>query len=165
MQDRTKSMSKSAARPRADDLYETDFYAWAQSQAQLLRERRWSELDLENVAEEIETLGRSEKREIRSRLVVILSHLLKWKYQPGLRGASWRGTIVEQRLELRDVLEDNPSLGRYPADVFAKQYLSARLKASNETGIAFDLLPAECPFTLDQVLDIDFLPEEPGHIG
>jgi hypothetical protein len=158
-------MSKPAVKPPPKDLYETDFHAWTQQQARLLRERRWDDLDLENVAEEIETLGRSDKRQIESRLEVLMAHLLKWKFQPGLRSASWSGTIIEQRLRIEDLLKESRSLKRYPAKVFLRRYLGARLKASAETGIAFDLFPAECPFTIEEVLDVDFLPEEPGHIG
>lgn len=158
-------MSKLAAKPPPNDLYETDFYEWTQGQARLLRERRWADLDLENVAEEIETLGRSDKRQIESRLQVLIAHLLKWKYQPGLRPQSWSGTITEQRLRIEDLLKESPSLDRYPANVFLRQYLGARLKASAQTGIAFDLFPERCPFTIEEVLDVDFFPEEPGHIG
>jgi hypothetical protein len=158
-------MSKPAVKPPPNDLYETDFYAWTQQQARLLRERRWTDLDLENVAEEIESVGRSEKREIRSRLKVLIAHLLKWKYQPGHRSPSWTTTILEQRSEIDELLKDSPSLGRYPAEVFLDLYLSARLRASREAGIALDLFPEECPFTIEEVLDVDFLPEEPGHIG
>jgi hypothetical protein len=158
-------MSKLATKPPPNDLYETDFHAWTQQQARLLRERRWGDLDLENIAEEIETLGRSDKRQIESRLEILIAHLLKWKYQPGLRSPSWSGTITEQRLRIGDLLKESPSLKRYPAKVFLRHYLGARLKASVETGIAFELFPEDCPFTIEEALDVDFFPEEPGHIG
>jgi Domain of unknown function DUF29 len=158
-------MTKTDLKPPPNDLYETDFYAWTRQQARLLRERRWDDVDLENVAEEIETLGRSDKRQIESRLRVLMAHLLKWKYQPGLRSPSWSGTITDERLRIEDMLKESPSLKRYPAKVFLRHYLGARLKASAQTGIAFDLFPEECPFTIEEVLDVDFFPEEPGHIG
>jgi hypothetical protein len=163
--DEAETMSKPAVKPPPSDLYETDFYAWTQQQAELLRERRWADLDLENVAEEIETLGRSDKRQIESRLEILIAHLLKWKYQPGRRSGSWTSTITQQRLRIKGLLKESPSLKRYPGKVFLDQYLGARLEASKDTGMAFDLFPEECPFTIEEILDVDFFPEEPGHIG
>lgn len=165
MQEKAKTTSKRPIRTAPDNLYEADFFAWTQSQARLLRERRWCDLDLENLAEEMETLGRSDKRQIESRLVVILVHLLKWKYQPGVRSPGWRRTLREQRRRIAGLVEESPSLRAYPAQIFLEQYLQGRLDAADETGIAFELFPEECPFTMDQALDPDFLPEEPGHIG
>jgi hypothetical protein len=152
---------KTAAPPRPNTLYENDFYAWTQEQARLLRDRRWNELDIENLAEEVESVGRSDKHQIQNRLKVLLAHLLKWKYQPGARSSAWRGTIREQRDRLRMVLDDSPSLHDYPALVFDSAYLSARLLAAKETGIDFTLFPESCPFTLEQALDDEFLPKEP----
>jgi hypothetical protein len=154
-------MDETATRsPTRNDLYEADFYEWTQQQARLLRERRWDDLDLENLIDEVESVGRSEKKEIYSRLKVLLAHLLKWKYQPGARSAGWSGTIREQRERLSMVFEGSPSLGGQP-EVFAKAYLSARLLAAKETGIDFTLFPETCPFTVEQALDDDFLPKEP----
>src|SRR4029077_12450499 len=93
-----------------NSLYDRDFYAWANEQAALLRAGRLAEADLENIAEEIESMGRSERRELINRLTVLLLHLLKWQFQPGLRGNSWRLSIEEQRYRLEDHLNDNPSL-------------------------------------------------------
>ena len=149
----------------SNDLYAADFFAWTQRQAKLLRERRWDDLDLENLVEEVESVGRSDKREIRSRLVVLLAHLLKWKVQPGARSNSWSATIREQRREIARVVEDSPSLQRYPAEHVYDEYNGALLLASKETGIALDLFPETCPFSVAQVLDPDFMPWEPGHIG
>jgi Domain of unknown function DUF29 len=155
-------MDESATRsPARNDLYEADFYEWTQQQARLLRERRWDDLDLENLIDEVESVGRSEKKEIYSRLKVLLAHLLKWKYQPGARAAGWSGTIREQRERLSMVLEGSPSLGGQPETAFARAYLSARLLAAKETGIDFTLFPEACPFTVEQALDEDFLPKEP----
>src|ERR1700691_740820 len=90
--------------------YDADFYGWANEQAALLREGRLAEADIANIAEEIESIGRSEKRELVSRLAVLLTHLLKWRYQPGGRGSSWRASIVVQRRALERHLADNPRL-------------------------------------------------------
>jgi hypothetical protein len=147
--------------PPPNDLYEIDFFAWTQEQSRLLRERRWEDLDLENLIDEVGSVGRSEKKEIYSRLKVLMAHLLNWKYQPGARSAAWSGTIREQRSRLAMVLEDSPSLSGQPAAVIENAYLAARLLAAKETGIDFTLFPEDCPFTVEQVLDEEFLPKEP----
>jgi hypothetical protein len=144
-----------------NELYEADFYAWTQQQAKLLRERRWEDLDIENLVEEVHAVGISERREIKGRLIVLLAHLLKWMYQPGNRSSSWAATIREQRRQLAFLVEDSPSLKGYPAQILPDQYEAARLQASDEAGIALDLFPSTCPFTCDQALDASFLPDEP----
>jgi hypothetical protein len=153
-------MSSTEAEARPNDLYEADFYAWTQQQARLLRERRWDDLDLPNLVDEVESVGGSEKREIRSRLMVLLGHLLKWKYQPGRRGPSWIETIFEQRGQVADIVEASPSLRDYFQKQVAARYSSGRLLASKETGIAFGSFPEECPFSPEQVLDLEFFPED-----
>ncbi|KQT60763.1 hypothetical protein ASG52_16000 [Methylobacterium sp. Leaf456] len=154
-------MTKAALKPpAADDLYETDFHAWTQGQAELLRARRFDELDLENLIEEVASVGRSDRQQIESRLDVLLGHLLKWRYQPGLRNSHWTGTIDEQRRRIARVLKASPSLKRYPAEVFGECYRSGRLLASRETGIALVLFPETPPFTLEQALDANFLPKD-----
>lgn len=155
-------MTKLAAdAPPREYLYEQDFYAWTQEQAQLLRERRFDDLDLDNLAEEVRSVGGSEKREIENRLKVLLAHLLKWKYQPGARSPGWQGTIREQRSRLLRVLSDSASLHAYPAGVFDDTYLSARLLAAKQAGIDFTLFPEQCPFTLEKTLQDEFWPKEP----
>lgn len=155
-------MSNAALSPPPEqDLYEVDFYRWTREQARLLQERRFHELDLTNLIDEVLSVGASDKREIRSRLSVILTHLLKWKYQPGARSGSWRSTLGEQRDRLNQVLDDSPSLRKYPSEVFQKCYPAARLKASEQTGIDFTLFPEASPFTVEQALDPGYLPKEP----
>lgn len=136
--------------------YETDLYEWTKTQADALRRRASNELDWDNLAEEIETLGRSERREIQSRLKILLLHLLKWRYQPERQCGGWRGSIMEARDELESVLSDNPSLRSHPAEYLPKAYASARQKALNETGLL--RLPDECPWTVEEVLSPGFLP-------
>jgi hypothetical protein len=153
-------MSRAAAKPPANDLYETDFYAWTQQQAQLLRERRWHDLDLENLVDEVESVGRSDKRQIESRLEILLAHLLKWKFQPGGRGNSWMSTIFEQRQRLTGLVKDSPSLREFQRQEVFNSYRAARLLAAKESGIAFGLFPEDCPFTPEQVLDLEFFPED-----
>jgi hypothetical protein len=153
-------MSDTKTKAPPNTLYETDFYAWTQEQARFLRERRFADLDLDNLVDEVESVGGSEKREIRNRLTILLAHLLKWKYQPGRRGSSWTGTIFEQRGQLADILEGSPSLQEYFRRQIPDRYLSGRLAAAKETGIAFGLFPEQCPFAPDQVLDLGFFPED-----
>lgn len=136
--------------------YETDLHAWTKAQSDALRRRASNELDWDNLAEEIETLGRSERREIQSRLKVLLIHLLKWRFQPEQRCGSWRGSITEAREELEAVLTDNPSLRGLPAESLPKAYASARRKALDETGLLH--LPEKSPWTIDDILTPDFLP-------
>jgi len=141
------------------ELYAQDFYTWTQSTSALIRAGQWSALDREALAEEIESLGKSQHRELGSRLVVLLLHLLKWGYQPLERSGSWRSTIRTQRRELRRLLQQNPGLRPLVPSAVADGYPDARLDASDETGLPLATFPATCPWTLEQVLDADFWPE------
>lgn len=136
--------------------YEQDFYAWTQEQANLLRSGQWQLIDIQNLAEEIEDMGRAEKRELESRLEVLLMHLLKWQFQPSLRSRSWQLTIKEQRLRLQRHLKQNPSLKSVIPDLFADAYRLAVVKAEQETGL--DIFPDVCPYDFDQVISEGFLP-------
>jgi len=144
----------------SNSLYERDFYAWANEQAALLRTGRLAEADLENIAEEIESMGRSEKRELVNRLAVLLLHLLKWRYQPAFRSTSWRLTIKQQRYRLADHLADNPSLKSKLSDAMRDAYRLARVDAERETGMAEQTFPPSCPFTFDQAINDDFWPDD-----
>lgn len=141
--------------------FDEDFALWSSEQAALIRAGRFDRVDLENVAEEIESLGRRDKREIRSRLEVLLSHLLKWEKQPEKRCRSWASSIRDQRGKIHRILRESPSLKSYPATVFAEEYPAAREKASDETTIFLHLFPETCPYTIEQILDTDFLPGGP----
>lgn len=139
--------------------YERDLYGWANEQAALLRARRFDEVDLENVAEEIESLGRSEKRELVSRLAVLLAHLLKWQFEPTWRGRSWRLTIKEQRRKIAEHLDDNPSLRPAVGDAIGRAYRDAVADVQKETTLNEEDLPPGCPYTPEQIFDPGFLPE------
>lgn len=145
----------------ASGLYERDFFLWTEEQAALLRAQVGGSigLDAANLAEEIESLGRSQKNELRSRLLVVLLHLLKWRFQPGGRSSGWRGTLVEQRRRIAQALDESPSLRAFPATAFEAEYDTARIKAADETMLPDRVFPARCPFTIEQVLDPDFYPE------
>lgn len=139
--------------------HDQDFYAWTQEQAALLRAGRLSELDTEHLIEELESMGASERRELINRLAVLLAHLLKWRYQPKRRSNSWRYTIVEQRLSVDEVLNDNPSLKHRLEDFFIEAYMRGRVKAAKETNQSISAFPESCPFTLEETLDRDFFPD------
>lgn len=142
-----------------NNLYEQDFYLWTQITAEQLKENKFNEIDITNLIEEIESMGRSEKRELKSRLVVLLMHLLKWHYQPEKRSESWRSTITEQRICIEGLLEDSPSLKPTLSEVFEDCYQKARLKASDETGIKLNFFPKESPFSLEETLEYSYANE------
>ena len=141
-----------------DCTYEADFHAWATEQATLLRAGRLSDIDVEHIAEEIETLGRGERREMVNRLSVLLLHLLKWAYQPERRGKSWELNIKEQRRQLARHLRDNPSLGAWTDQAMADAYGDAVLRAELEINFAIGMLPWNCPYRFEQALDEAFWP-------
>ena len=143
----------------APNLYDLDFYRWTETMAAALRQGRWQELDPDNLAEEIESLGRSDKRALKHRLEVLLMHLLKWQYQPERRSNSWRATIVEQRLRIIDLLNDSPSLKPYLEAEIATSYINACKLATAETGLDATVFPRQCPFTLKSVMTDGFLPD------
>jgi hypothetical protein len=149
------------ARKQAASLYDQDFHAWSEEQGRLLRERS-AGLDWDNLAEEIESLGRSDRREIASRMAVLLQHLLKWEAQPSARSASWAASIYEQRHRIHRLLAESPSLRPYPELVLKEEYAVAKWRAAAEAGIPIERLPEDCPYLANQVLDYDFLPGSPG---
>lgn len=140
-------------------LYEIDFYAWANQQAALLRAGKLSAADVEHIAEEIESMGRSEKRELVSRLTILLLHLLKWQYQPTYRGASWEASIANTRDDLTDHIAGNPSLKPLIPEAIEAAYRRARREAAAETGLTAATFPADCPWPFDTIMDEAFWPE------
>jgi hypothetical protein len=140
------------------NLYEQDFCAWTEEQARLLRGGRLADIDAEHIAEEIETLGASERRELESRLKVLLLHLLKWRYQPDRRSSGWTGTIDEQRDQIETLLRQSPSMRRLVDEYVAYAYTKARRSALHETGLAADVFPVQCPFSESEILDPEFWP-------
>jgi hypothetical protein len=142
----------------AMQLYDRDFFEWTQCNAALLRAGRFDVADIEHIAEEIEDIGKRERRELESRLEVLLQHILKWQAQPERRGTSWLGTIELQRLEINKLLEEMPSLKNALGSRLSESYKRGVLRASIETELPKASFPKLCPFTLDQILDPDFLP-------
>jgi len=141
-------------------LYDRDFYQWALKNAELMRQGRLSEVDVANIAEELESMGKSQKRELISRLSVLIMHLLKWQYQPKKRSKSWLRSIIAQRADLSLLIDDSPSLKSEIVLSVARAYSLALVKFDNETGISSKKnLPTSCPYTFEQLMDDDFLPE------
>ncbi|HSF47466.1 MAG TPA: DUF29 domain-containing protein [Burkholderiales bacterium] len=142
------------------DLYEQDFYAWAIKNAQLIRGGQFSQIDASNVAEELESMGRRERRELFSRMRILLAHLLKWAGQPEERSTNWKATITTQRSEIECLLRDSPSLKRILTKEVSDAYVSAVALASVETGLRKSNFPADCPYALEQFLNDDFWPDK-----
>jgi hypothetical protein len=137
-------------------LYETDFYRWTIEQSRFLQLGKFDNLDLENLAEEIASLGRQEKQELRNRLGVLIGHLLKWQYQPEKRSKSWRVTIKEQRREIQLIMDDNPSLKPYLEEAIFRGYAQGLDLVVKETPLDYSDLPTDCPFTGEQIVDPNF---------
>lgn len=140
--------------------YDDDFYAWTQDQAEKLRSARPNSLDWENVAEELESLGRSDRAEVQSRLEILITHLLKWRHQPDWRSKSWLFTIKVQRRDIARKLKLSPSLRGFTEDSIIEVYEDAVEIAARETGFFRDSFPASCPFSPSEVLDPEYLPED-----
>jgi Domain of unknown function DUF29 len=139
--------------------YDSDFYGWTQEQADLLRSGSLNELDTQNLLEEIESMGRSERRELESRLEVLLAHLLKWKYQEGRRSRSWTLTIIGQRQKVSRCLKQSPSLKHKLNESLEAAYSDAIIAAERETQISRNVFPDTCPWTFEQIMDTEFYPE------
>lgn len=144
------------------NLYETDFYAWIQEQTKLLKHQQWSQLDLPNLIEEIESLGKQQRAELRNRLKVLIGHLLKWEYQPERRSRSWLMTIRVQRRDTQELLEENPSLKPYLEEALQKIYESGRDLAVGETNLPLKTFPENCSYTLEEIFRDGFYPGEPA---
>jgi len=142
-------------------LYEQDFYAWTQEQAALLRDRKTKALDYVNLAEEVESLGKSQQHALESRLEKLVLHLLKWHFQPAkrLRGQSWQRTILEQRRRIDRLLQQNPSLRPTLPALLEDSYAYIQKRTSLETRLPLTTLPDTCPWGMPQILDDDFWPD------
>ncbi len=139
-------------------LYENDFYAWTQQQSKLIALKAWNRLDAANVVEELESLGRKERQELRNRLGILLGHLLKWQFQPKQRSNSWRGTIREQRKQINLLIQDSPSLKPYLQETLQDAYELGTALAIKETQLSENIFPPDCPYLLSDILETGFLP-------
>jgi Domain of unknown function DUF29 len=140
-------------------LYDRDFHQWTQVMADAIRSGNWADLDIKNLAEELESLGRQQRQELRNRLGILLGHLLKWQLQPQHRSKSWRLTLREQRLQIRFLLKDNPSLKPYLAEAIEEGYALSLLLVAKETPLEIEDLPGVCPYSLENAIDDTFFPD------
>ncbi len=145
--------------PPTPTLYEQDFWLWTQTMAEALRSGNWSQLDIDNLVEEVESLGRSDRRELQSRLTVLLMHLLKWQFQADMRSGSWRGTLAEQRIRIRKLLKESPSLRSVFESFLDECYDDAKIQASAETGLPCTTFPLTCSYPIEDILNTEFLPD------
>ncbi|MDS3861974.1 DUF29 domain-containing protein [Thermosynechococcaceae cyanobacterium BACA0444] len=150
--------------PTHPTLYDTDFWAWTQTQVKLLQDQQWEHLDLPNLIEEIESLGRQQRQELRNRLSVLIGHLLKWHFQPEQRTRSWVSTIRIQRIDTLDLLDDNPSHKPYLAQIIPRVYVMGLELAIKETDLPPAHFPENCPYALEQILDSKFFSGEPSEL-
>ncbi|MFM7407245.1 MAG: DUF29 domain-containing protein [Cuspidothrix sp.] len=141
------------------NLYETDFNLWIEQTVRQLKNGQIQDLDIENLIEEVQSMGSNDKREIKSRLIVLIMHLLKYKYQPKKKTKSWTSTIITQRNELELVLENSPSLNPFLKENISDCYQKARKNAARETKLSLTTFPLECPFTPEQIMDSDYFPD------
>ncbi|PSN19101.1 DUF29 domain-containing protein [filamentous cyanobacterium CCP5] len=139
------------------NLYETDYLQWIDATVKQLRAKDFASVDWDNLIEEIEDMSRRERKSLKSNLIIVLLHLLKWQYQPEQRSGSWRGSIREHRRRINDDLKDSPSLLPYLQAVFDDCYANARAQAADETEMPLDAFPSRCPYTPEQVLESDYL--------
>ncbi len=140
-------------------LYHSDIHAWTRQTAELLKQRRFQDIDVEHLIEELESMGRRDRQELISRLKILLGHLLKWHHQPAHRCGSWRGSILEQRLRIRDLLQDCSSLKPFLSEAVAAAYADGAKLASKETGISLDRFPEQSPYAPDLLLEDDWFPD------
>jgi hypothetical protein len=141
------------------NVYRQDYQRWLDGQIALLRAGRLDELDVEHLIEEMEEMGIGNRRALSSHLIILIAHLLKWQFQPEHRCSSWRGSIIEQRVQIEDLLETAPSLKRTIPELVGRVYPKALKIAIQETGIAASRFPRESPFGPEQLLDGEYYPE------
>ncbi|HUE23536.1 MAG TPA: DUF29 domain-containing protein [Bryobacteraceae bacterium] len=149
-------LDKTAADPAG--LYDEDFFEWTRVNGELLRAGHYNQADIEHIAEEIEDMGKRDLKELNNRLQVLVEHLLKWQLQPARRSRSWISAIATQRIKIEDDLKQSPSLKSMVANELRDNYTKAVRRTVAETGLRSDIFPAECPFTVEQILDPEFLP-------
>ena len=139
-------------------LYDRDYVLWIETTIEQLRQQNFDQVDWENVLDEFESMSKRDRRSIKSNLVILLLHLLKWEFQPKMRSGSWTGSIIEHRQRLRDLLDDSPSLRNYVTEVISLAYSDAIVRAVNETGLEIAMFPIDCPYDILNILNPSFLP-------
>jgi len=147
------------AKTNPKTLYATDYLKWIETTTAKLRDRDYDGIDWENLIEELDDMGRSERRSLKSNVIVILLHLLKWQFQPEYRTGSWEGSIIEHRGRVRDLLKDSPSLVPYLETILSECYGRAVEQAKAETRLPIATFPEFCPYAIDQIIEDRFLPK------
>ncbi|MEB3230174.1 MAG: DUF29 domain-containing protein [Leptolyngbyaceae bacterium] len=142
------------------EQYGDDFSGWITQTVQLLRDERWQDIDVPNLIEEVEALGKRDRRGIASQLTRLLLHLLKWQYQPQRRSDSWLDSITDARTQIELAIEDSPSLRNYPGEQLARSYERARRQAAQQTNMELSVFPVICPYAIELVLSENWLPED-----
>ena len=145
---------------KAPPLYEADFVQWIDSTVEMLRDRNYSQVDWENLIDEVLDMSKRERQALEGNLIVVLLHLLKWQYQLERRSGSWRGSIREHRRRIARALKDSPSLKPYLNEIFSDCYADARLQAADETQLHITIFPEACPYEIAEALLPDFLSKE-----
>ena len=146
------------------NLYQQDFFAWTKQQINFLQNQQWNQLDLANLIEEIETLGKQQRQELRNRLSILIGHLLKWEYQPQKRSYSWLATLRVQRIDIQELIDDNPSLKPYLEEALTQAYIKGLLLAVSETNLPDLTFPQNCPYSLTEILSDRFYPGQPNNL-
>jgi len=146
------------------NLYQQDFFAWTKQQINYLQNQQWNQLDLVNLIEEIETLGKQQRQELRNRLSILIGHLLKWEYQPQKRSHSWLATLRVQRIDIQELIDDNPSLKPYLEEALTQAYIKGLLLAVSETNLPDRTFPKNCPYSLTEILSDRFYPGQPNNL-
>ncbi|CAC5342216.1 MULTISPECIES: DUF29 domain-containing protein [Planktothrix] len=144
---------------KLNQLYEQDFHLWVQQTIQLLESKHFEELDCQNLIEELDSMGKNDKNALKSNLRILLMHLLKYRFQPEKRSNSWQYTIIEHRQRIEDALENSPSLKPFLENIFIQCYQGAKKLAAAETGLPRSFFPENCPFSIEETLNIDYLPD------
>jgi hypothetical protein len=139
-------------------LYETDYLKWLNHTIQQIQDQDYDHVDWQNLIEEIEDMGRNERRALESNLIIVFLHLLKWQYQPQKRSGSWERSIIEHRRRIRKALKESPSLNSYLEEILLESYTEAVKQAKAETKLPISTFPSECPYQLSAIIDDDFLP-------
>ncbi|BBD67027.1 hypothetical protein NIES4072_56950 [Nostoc commune NIES-4072] len=149
----------SSLKAHSQTLYDTDYLQWIETTVEKLQSHDYANVDWEKLIEEIADVGRSERRSLKSNLIVILVHLLKCQFQPEKRSGSWEGSIIEHRRRVKEALDDSPSLKSYLENIFIECYAQAVKQAKAETGLSVESFPVVCPYQLLEVTNDEFLPQ------
>ncbi len=146
------------------NLYQQDFFAWTKQQINYLQNQQWNQLDLAHLIEEIETLGKQQRQELRNRLSILIGHLLKWEYQPQKRSHSWLATVRVQRIDIQELIDDNHSLKPYLEEALTQAYIKGLLLAVSETNLPDRTFPKNCPYSLTEILSDRIYPGQPNNL-